>query len=336
MSFVDLITITAQSGNGGNGKKSFRKEKYVPKGGPNGGNGGDGGHIIIQSSSRVSTFMDLSPQKIYKAGHGDDGGTLNKTGKNGSNTIITVPQGTIIRDAETNDVIADVTDDNATIVLLRGGKGGKGNQEFATARIQAPTKTTPGKPGIKQTFIFELKIMADIGLIGYPNAGKSTLLKTLTNANAKIGNYPFTTKQPNLGVFKQFDREIVIADIPGIIDGASKGLGLGNTFLRHISRTSTLLFLIEPDPDNINHAVESYQALCHELNEYSPDTLTTKNYGIVINKMDLISTDAMDQITAMFKQHQQSVQFISCMTMQGIEALKKDVCKQCNNNNESL
>ena len=281
MAFVDTLNITVQAGNGGNGRVSFRREKFVAKGGPDGGDGGNGGNVIFIASKKISTFLDLANKKTYKAAHGEDGRPRKQTGKSGNDCIIKVPCGTIIINNETKNIICDLTHDKDEFIVAFGGKGGKGNPHFSTSRIQTPRKATPGKKGEKLTLNLELKVIADVGLIGYPNAGKSTLLKTITQANPKIANYPFTTLHPNLGIFRRFEQEIVIADIPGIIEGAAEGVGLGNQFLRHISRTNILLFLIEPTLENISLTQETFNKLIDELEKYDTNLVSEKknNYS---------------------------------------------------------
>jgi len=325
LAYVDTITLDIQSGNGGNGHISFRREKYVAKGGPDGGDGGVGGDVIFVASKKISTFLDLSANRIYKAEHGDHGRPRKQSGKRGKDCIIYVPCGTIIFDNATNTRIKDLTEDTEQYTLLHGGKGGKGNPHFCTSRIQAPRKATPGKPGKQLNITLELNVMADVGLVGHPNAGKSTLLKTLTQANPKIANYPFTTLHPNLGIFRRFDKEIVIADIPGIIEGAAQGVGLGNEFLRHISRTSTLLFLIEPNPEIIEEAFKTFSQLCDELNEYSNTLLKEKKVLVSLNKVDLLSDNQIECIQKEFSKLDIELIPISCYTRQGIEGLEQRI-----------
>ena len=331
MAFVDTIELTLKAGNGGAGKISFRREKYIAKGGPDGGDGGNGGSIIIRSSKKISTFLDISNNKIIKAGHGDDGRPRKQTGKKGHDAIIHVPCGTSIYDLETNDLLHDLINNNDSITIAAGGKGGKGNTHFSTARVQTPRRATPGTLGIQLKVRLELKVIADVGLIGYPNAGKSTLLKTITQANPKIANYPFTTLHPNLGIFRQYDREVVIADIPGIIEGAAEGVGLGNQFLRHISRTNILLFLIEPIPEALEKTIETYDKLVHEINQYDTELLNQKRTIIAINKMDLLNEADQDDLLQYFKQ--EKVLRISCFLRQGIEELEQRISEVINETN---
>ncbi len=331
MAFVDTLQITVQAGTGGSGKISFRREKYVAKGGPDGGDGGDGGNVVFKTSKKISTFMDLANKKTYKAGHGDDGKPRKKTGKSGQHCIIEVPCGTLIYNKETNEVIADLTGENEKLVIAKGGKGGKGNIHFSTARIQTPRKATPGKLGEKLELNLELKVIADVGLIGYPNAGKSTLLKTITQANPKIANYPFTTLHPNLGIFRRFDQEIVIADIPGIIEGAADGVGLGNQFLRHISRTNILLFLIEPALEDISTTMVTFKKLKHELEKYDKNILKEKQMIVAINKIDLLNDKEAESVKKLFANF--NIIQISCFLRSGIEKLEQRIMEVINETN---
>lgn len=329
MTFVDSIELTVISGNGGNGRISFRREKYVPKGGPDGGDGGDGGHVILKTSHKISTFLDISHKRVFKAGHGEDGRPKKQSGKRGDDILILVPVGTTIYDANTHDILHDLTIDDETIILAKGGKGGLGNPNFTSSRVQTPRKATSGKPGQTFKIRLELKIMADVGLIGYPNAGKSTLLKTITQANPKIANYPFTTLYPNLGIFRRFDQEVIIADIPGILEGASKGIGLGNQFLRHISRTRVLLFLVEPIIESIETTYQSLQTLMNEIREYDSTILEEKKIIVAINKMDRLNNDQRLELTQLFS----DTIYISCYLRDGIDALEHRIIEVMNENN---
>tara|TARA_A100001015_G_scaffold18337_1_gene21252 strand:+ start:1430 stop:2431 length:1002 start_codon:yes stop_codon:yes gene_type:complete len=331
LAFVDTLRISIKAGNGGNGKISFRREKYVAKGGPDGGDGGNGGDIIFKTSSKISTFMDLANKKVYKAGHGDDGKARKQSGKSGRHCIIEVPCGTIIYNQDTNEIIADLTKEKQKIILAKGGRGGKGNTHFSTPRIQTPRKATPGKLGETFNLNLELKVIADVGLIGYPNAGKSTLLKTMTQANPKIANYPFTTLHPNLGIFRRFDQEIVIADIPGIIEGAAEGVGLGNQFLRHISRTNILLFLIEPLVDDIEETNKTLMKLKYEIKKYDSRLLSEKKVIVAINKIDLLTKEQQLKLTDQFKNIE--ILQISCFLREGIEKLEQRIVEVINETN---
>ena len=251
--FIDYVKIYCSSGKGGAGSAHLRREKFVPKGGPDGGDGGRGGHIIIRGNKNMWTLLHLHYKRHFRAEHGSPGGKQQSTGANGKDIIIDVPLGTIVKYAETNEFVLEITEDQEEKILLRGGRGGLGNVNFKTSTNQTPRYAQPGEPMLEGNFIFELKLLADVGLVGFPNAGKSTLLSVITAAKPKIADYPFTTLKPNLGIVKYRDfRSFVVADIPGIIEGASEGKGLGIRFLRHIERNSVLLFLIPADSNDIN------------------------------------------------------------------------------------
>jgi GTP-binding protein len=283
--FVDYTILELWGGNGGKGAVSFRREKFEPKGGPDGGDGGNGGHCIIKVDTNLRTLSDIRYRSIYKAKNGHPGGKNNKFGKNGENQIVLVPSGCIVKDKE-NNVLADLIEENEEFVVCKGGKGGKGNSHFKTSRNQSPRKAQPGKIGEKGTFIIELKLLADVGLVGLPNSGKSTLLSVLTNANPKIGNYPFTTIEPNLGLVKYGEyKSFVVADIPGLIEGAGSGKGLGYQFLKHIERTRVLIFLVDINDENPN---STYEILLKEIKEYNVDILK-KSKIKVLSKADTLS-----------------------------------------------
>jgi GTPase len=282
--FIDYAEIEVNAGNGGNGAVTFRREKYVPKGGPSGGNGGRGGNIVIKAHHNLSTLLDFRYRRIYKADKGEHGGNSLKDGKNGEDVVIRVPVGTIIKDAVSGDVIYDLDADGAEIIIARGGKGGKGNSNFATPTNQAPRFAEPGREGESKKIILELKLIADVGLVGFPNAGKSTLISRISAARPKIADYPFTTLEPNLGIVRYKDfQSFTVADIPGIIEGASEGKGLGHQFLRHIERTRILLFLIDITSEDYQ---KEYKILLNELQSYSKE-LVKKKKIISISKSDL-------------------------------------------------
>ncbi len=287
--FIDETIIDVNSGKGGPGAVSFRREKYVPKGGPDGGDGGNGGNIVFKVKNNLKTLSAIRHKKVFNAENGKHGSGSRKHGKDGENTIIEVPPGTIIKNPENDEIIKDLTElsDNDEWVFLKGGKGGMGNSRFATSTNQAPRYAQPGLPGISRTIKVELNIIADIGFVGFPNAGKSSLLNRLTNANPKIASYPFTTKIPNLGVYKISGRDIILADIPGIIEGASKGAGLGIRFLKHINRTNGLLFLIDLSDENY---LDSFDILLNELNSFSQE-LASKKRVILGTKLDIEGTE---------------------------------------------
>lgn len=291
--FIDYIKIYCRSGKGGAGSVHFRREKFVPKGGPDGGDGGRGGHIIIRGNRNLWTLLHLRYTKHVIAENGQPGMGALKTGANGEDRIIEVPLGTIVKDAQTNEFILEITEHGEEKILLEGGKGGKGNFHFKSPTNQTPRYAQPGEEGKEGWFIFELKLLADVGLVGFPNAGKSTLLSVVTAARPKIADYPFTTLTPNVGIVKyKDDKSFVMADIPGIIEGASEGKGLGLRFLRHIERNSVLLFMIPIDSKNI---VREYEILIEELYKYNPELLH-KPRIIAITKCDLVDSDYLKAI----------------------------------------
>ena len=292
--FIDYAEIELKAGDGGNGAVSFRREKYVPKGGPAGGNGGKGGDIIFEARHNLSTLLDFKYKHKYKARNGDPGGSSLKDGKNGEDVVIKVPVGTIIKDADTSETLFDLDKDGLRAVVLKGGKGGKGNSNFATPTNQAPRFAEPGRPGEEKKIILELKLIADIGLVGFPNAGKSTLISKISAARPKIADYPFTTLEPNLGIvnYKEF-QSFTVADIPGIIEGAHEGKGLGLKFLRHIERTKILLFLIEVTSEDYQR---DYNLLLNELKSYS-HVLAKKKKIVSLSKIDLIEESELKKIS---------------------------------------
>lgn len=292
--FVDYALIEVSSGKGGDGVVTFRREKYVPKGGPSGGDGGNGGNVIVKASSNLHTLLDFKYKKHYKADNGDKGGNSLKDGKTGNDIIIMVPVGTLIKDAETETVIFDLDIDSKEVILAKGGKGGKGNSKFATPTNQTPRFAEDGKPGEYKKVILELKLIADVGLVGFPNSGKSTLISKISAAKPKIADYPFTTLEPNLGIVKYKDyQSFTVADIPGIIEGAAQGKGLGHQFLRHIERTRIILFLIEVTSENLQN---DFDILMSELKSYSPK-LIQKKIMVSLSKADLIDSKKIKEIT---------------------------------------
>ena len=283
--FVDYVKINIYSGNGGKGSAHFRREKYITKGGPDGGDGGRGGHIIFVTDKSLWTLYHFKFKKHFKCGHGGDGSGSRSTGADGEDVIIRVPIGTVIKDFKTNNIIHETIEDGEEKIILKGGKGGLGNWNFRSSTNQAPRYAQPGIKGEEKQLVLELKLLADVGLVGFPNVGKSTLLKTLTSAKPKIGNYEFTTLKPNLGIVEYRDfKSFVLADIPGIIEGASEGRGLGHYFLRHIERNSVLLFLLSSESDDV---VKQYEVLLNELKKYNPELLD-KQRLIAISKSDLL------------------------------------------------
>lgn len=291
--FVDYVKIYCRSGKGGRGSTHFRREKYIPFGGPDGGDGGDGGHVILRGNRNYWTLLHLKFKRHILAGHGGGGSGKLCSGKKGESQIIDVPCGTVAYDAETGEYLCDITDDGQEVILLRGGRGGRGNNHFKTPTNQAPRYAQPGEPYEERRIVLELKVLADVGLVGFPNAGKSTLLSVMTAAKPKIANYPFTTLEPNLGIVSYRDhRSFVMADIPGIIEGASEGKGLGHRFLRHIERNSLLLFLIPADADDIHN---EYRILLNELAQYNPELLDKRRI-LAISKSDMLDEELMEEI----------------------------------------
>lgn len=287
MKFIDYVKIHVKAGDGGSGCVSFRREKYVPRGGPDGGDGGKGGDIIIKATKELNTLLDFRYQREYKAERGEHGKGSNKHGKDGESKTILVPIGTVIKDAETGEVIADLDTYEAEVIAVKGGRGGLGNAHFATPTRQAPKFAQPGEKGEERWLVLELKLLADVGLIGLPNAGKSTLISVISSARPKIADYPFTTLVPNLGVVKLEDfRSFVVADIPGLIEGAHKGAGLGFQFLRHVERTSVLLHLVDISDMLQTDPIEDFEKINRELVLYSPELLA-KPMVVAGTKLDI-------------------------------------------------
>ena len=324
--FIDYTKVTCYSGNGGAGKISFRREKFVPKGGPDGGNGGRGGNIVFVVDAHLYTLQDVRYNRVYRAKSGEPGGKSEKTGKNGADLLIRVPPGTIIKDSESDKVLADLVDVGDTYVSCKGGIGGRGNVNFKSATNQTPRIAQPGKQGEKGIFNLELKILADVGLVGLPNAGKSTLLSRITSATPKIADYPFTTLQPYLGIVKVGNfKSFVMADIPGIIEGASEGKGLGHQFLKHIERNRLLLFLIDSQNEE---PLKTFKLLREELFSFNP-SLKEKPYIIVRSKFDLIVND---ESRMKWPIELGDVIDISAVTGYGIDMLINKIDKKLNNN----
>ena len=319
--FVDYVKIYIASGKGGKGSSHLHREKFIEKGGPDGGDGGRGGHIIVRGNESLWTLHHLRFERHIKAGHGGDGGSSRSTGADGQDRYLEVPLGTVIKDKETGEFLMEITENGEEKVLVKGGKGGLGNWHFRSSTNQTPRCAQPGLPGEELDVILELKVLADVGLVGFPNAGKSTLLSVLTSAKPKIGDYPFTTLKPNLGIVEYRDfKSFVIADIPGIIEGAAEGKGLGHYFLRHIERNSTLLFLIPADADDIK---KEYDILLDELRRYNPELLD-KDRLIAISKCDMLD----DELKAEMKEQLDKdfgglpYLFISSVAQQGLTELK--------------
>lgn len=322
--FADSAKIIIKSGKGGDGHVSFRREKYVPNGGPDGGDGGRGGDLIFQVDEGLNTLGDFRHRRKYAAENGEDGKKRNCHGKNGEDLVVKVPAGTIIRDAESDKVIADMSGDNTTQIILKGGKGGLGNQHFATSTMQAPKYAQPGQPGIELEVRLELKVIADVGLVGFPNVGKSTLLSRVTNARPKIANYHFTTLNPNLGVVDLEDAGgFVIADIPGLIEGASQGVGLGHAFLKHIERTKAMIHIVDAASVEGRDPIADIYAINQELENYNPELLK-KPQVIAANKIDAIYDEEESALPALKKEFEsQGIRVfpISAVSGQGIKEL---------------
>lgn len=322
--FIDYVKFRSRSGKGGAGCLHFHREKFVPKGGPDGGDGGKGGSVILKGNSQLWTLLHLKYRKHVSATDGGGGEGQNRTGADGQDEILEVPLGTVARDAETGKQICEINHDGEEFILTPGGRGGKGNTHFASPTNQAPQHAQPGEPGAEHWVILELKLLADVGLVGFPNAGKSTLLSVVSAAKPKIADYAFTTLTPNLGVVAYRDNQsFVMADIPGIIEGASEGKGLGIRFLRHIERNSLLLFLIPADSNDIR---KDYEVLINELRQYNPEMLDKKRL-LGISKADLLDEEL---INAMKKELPEGIPaiFFSSITMQGIQDLKDLIWKQ--------
>ena len=316
--FIDYVKICCRSGKGGAGSAHFYRTRGKPKGGPDGGNGGRGGHIIVKGNQQQWTLLHLKYTKHIYADNGEGGGSNLRTGADGEDRIIEVPLGTVARDAETGEFLGEITEKNQELVLLQGGRGGKGNDHFKSATFQTPRFAQPGEEGIEKWIIFELKLLADVGLVGFPNAGKSTLLSVVSAAKPEIADYPFTTLTPNLGmVYYRDHRSFVMADIPGIIEGASEGKGLGLRFLRHIERNSLLLFMIPADADDIK---KEYKILNNELKKYNPEILD-KQRILAISKSDLLDDIMIQQMKKTLPKNVPAI-FISAVTQQGLEQLK--------------
>ena len=328
--FVDFVKITISSGNGGKGSVHLRREKFITKGGPDGGDGGRGGNVIFRANSDLWTLYSFKFQKFFKAGHGGDGSKNQSSGKNGNDLYIDVPIGTLIKNSETNKLIFEISEKNKQEIILKGGIGGRGNSHFKTSTRQTPRYAQPGKKGIEMQITLELKLLADVGLVGFPNAGKSTLLSEITSAKPKIADYEFTTLKPNLGIVNFDDyRSFVMADIPGIIEGASDGKGLGHYFLRHIERNSILLYLIPIDSKNLK---DEFNILQKELVKFNPE-LVDKQIIIAFTKCDLLDQELYDEyfneIEGEFNSKINKV-MISSFSKMGISRLKDLLWKKLN------
>ena len=330
--FVDYVKISCRSGKGGKGSMHLRHVKYQPNGGPDGGDGGRGGHVYLRGNHNYWTLLHLKYQRHVFAGHGGNGGRDKKHGTNGKDEYIDVPCGTVVYNAETGKYICDVTEDGQEVMLLRGGRGGLGNFQFRSATNQAPRYAQPGEPMEEMTVILELKLLADVGLVGLPNAGKSTLLSALSSAKPKIANYPFTTLEPSLGIVAYHERQsFVMADIPGIIEGASEGKGLGLRFLRHIERNSLLLFMVPGDTDDIRR---EYELLLRELENFNPDMLD-KHRVLAVTKCDLLDDELIEMLHDTLPPDVPVV-FISAVTGLGLDELKDVLWRELNSESNKL
>jgi GTP-binding protein len=324
--FVDYVKIHVKSGNGGGGSTHFRREKYIPKGGPDGGDGGRGGHVYLRGNKQLWTLLHLKFKKHVKAEHGAHGSSNLKTGAQGNDVYIDVPLGTIVRDEESDEILFEITEEGEEKILQKGGRGGLGNNNFKSSTHQAPRHAQPGEAGIEGWKVLELKILADVGLVGFPNAGKSTLLSVVSAAKPEIGDYPFTTIRPNLGIVSYRDhRSFVMADIPGIIEGASKGKGLGYRFLRHIERNYLLLFMVPADADDI---AKEFLILKDELQAYNPELLH-KDFILSITKSDMLDEELKEEIRKELATNLKGIPFlfISAVAQTGLLELKDEIWK---------
>jgi GTPase len=328
MQFIDECSIDVRAGNGGNGMATFRREPFVPRGGPSGGDGGDGGSIILVADEQLSTLLDLRYQKTYKAAHGEHGSGRDRYGRAAPDVEVRVPVGTVVYDAESGELLADMAEAGQRFVAAQGGKGGRGNIHFATATNQSPTKAEPGEPGQECRLRLELKLLADAGLLGYPNVGKSTFIAAVSRARPKIADYPFTTLTPNLGVVGlPGGRSFVLADIPGLIEGASEGHGLGHRFLRHVERTRVLLHLIEVSAEPGRDPLHDYEVIHRELERYSPE-LAKRPQIVALSKVDLTETrDAYEIWRAHFADRGIRLYAVSAATGEGVRELLEALWK---------
>lgn len=327
--FVDYVKMHVSSGKGGQGSAHLHREKFIEKGGPDGGDGGRGGHVILKGKDNLWTLLHLKYRRHVKAGHGEHGSSGRCTGADGEDVYIEVPLGTVVRDTETQEIIFEITENDEEKILLQGGMGGRGNWHFKSSTNQTPRYAQPGIPAQEGDFTLELKILADVGLVGFPNAGKSTLLSVLTAAKPKIADYEFTTLKPNLGIVKYRDfQTFVMADIPGIIEGAAEGRGLGHRFLRHIERNSTLLFLIPADAKNIR---EEYDILLNELKKYNPE-LIDKDRLVAISKSDMLDEELKGEMKKELDKQLKGIPylFISSVAQQGLQELKDMLWRMLN------
>ena len=327
--FVDYVKISVKSGSGGKGSTHLRREKYIPKGGPDGGDGGRGGHVIIRANPQLWTLFTFKFKKHFKAGNGGDGSGSRKSGPKGKDVIVEVPYGTIIKDSISEKVLEEINKDNTELIVLQGGLGGRGNYHFKSSTNQTPRYSQKGISGKEMNLTLELKVLADVGLVGFPNAGKSTLLSVVTSAKPKIANYEFTTLKPNLGIVSMTDyRTFVMADIPGIIEGASEGKGLGHYFLRHIERNSILLYVIPVDAKDLK---KEFEILNNELKKYNPE-LIDKDFAIFFSKSDLMDKELLLELEAIIKKDFKKIPYFigSSINMNGIKSLKEGLWRILN------
>lgn len=330
--FVDYVKICCRSGKGGRGSMHMHRAKYIPNGGPDGGDGGRGGHVYLRGNHNYWTLLHLRYERHVFAGHGGNGGKSGSTGADGEDKYIDVPCGTVVYNAETGEYICDVTSDGQVVMLLKGGRGGMGNKHFATSTNQAPRYAQPGEPMLELTVILELKLLADVGLVGFPNAGKSTLLSSVSSAKPKIAGYPFTTMEPSLGIVPyRGGQSFVMADIPGIIEGASEGRGLGLRFLRHIERNSLLLFMVPGDTDDIR---KEYEILLNEVGTFNPELLD-KQRVLAITKSDLLDDELVEMLSADLPDDLPHV-FISAVAGKGVTELKDILWQALNSESNKL
>ena len=330
--FIDYVKLHVSSGNGGSGSSHLHREKYVAKGGPDGGDGGRGGHVILRGNKNLWTLFEFSFRRHMRAEHGGNGGKQRSSGADGQDEIVDVPLGTVIRDTETEEIIDEVTEDGQEIIIAEGGMGGRGNWHFKTSTNQTPRYSQPGIDGQELDITLELKVLADVGLVGFPNAGKSTLLSVITSAKPKIADYEFTTLKPNLGIVKYRDfKSFVVADIPGIIEGAAEGKGLGYRFLRHIERNSTLLFLVPADAENV---AKEYEILLDELRRYNPEMLD-KDRLVAVSKTDMLDDELKAELKAELDENLPvPYLFISSVAQQGLTELKDKLWEMLNKDPE--
>jgi GTP-binding protein len=333
--FIDYAKIHVESGRGGGGSAHLRREKFVEKGGPDGGDGGRGGHIVIRGNENLWTLYEFNFRRHFRGGHGGDGSKQRSTGAQGNDQIIDVPVGTVVRNTDSDKVIEEITENGQELVILEGGRGGRGNTHFKSSTRQTPRFSQPGEAGEEKDITLELKVLADVGLVGFPNAGKSTLLSVITAAKPKIADYEFTTLKPNLGIVEYRDyQSFVVADIPGIIEGAAEGKGLGFRFLRHIERNSTLLFVIPCDADDIR---KQYDILLDELARYSPELMDKERF-LVISKCDMLDDELKQELDDELKKDFKQIpyRFISAVSSLGLTELKDELWEILNRKPKGL